>query len=360
MKDKKTKSLRYIMLIPAIVLGVIIIIISLAIFKWCFDDAFRIYITEGVYHGQFAVQNHTEFLEIVAEIIALIGAILLLSFVILGILLSKSITTPISYIETKAKDILNGNLNEDIVIETNITEIRSLTDTINKLSSDLRRQDKVRKQMTSDIAHELKTPITNVQSHLEAIIDGVWEPTPVRLESIKEEVERLSQIVLDLRQLCSYDEKSIVLNRTNVDIKSLIESNVESFRIQILEKKLLVTINGENVVANVDRNRIAQAFINLISNAIRYSDIGGKIEISVEKVNNQVQVSVKDEGIGIARQHMPYIFERLYRTDESRARATGGSGIGLTITKSIVEAHGAKIFVNSEANKGSTFTIKGL
>ena len=290
----------------------------------------------------------------------MVGIILFVSYIFIGILLSNSISKPLKYIENKAQDIINGNLNEDIEVETDIKELRSLTNTINTLSADLREQEKVRKQLTSDIAHEIRTPITNVKSHLEAIIDGVWEPTTERLESIKDEVERLSQIVLDFRQLCSYDDKRIILNKTNINLKILIERTVESFSGQLLEKNIEVFIEGEEVFVNVDRNKIGQVFVNLISNAIRYSNIGGKINIKVESIDGKGKVSISDQGIGIGKQHIPYIFERLYRTDESRARATGGSGIGLTITKSIIDAHGGEISVESEEGKGSTFTIKRL
>lgn len=360
MKERKIKSLKYRMIFPAIVISIVISTISLIFFKCCFDEAFTHYMKVNFANNSFSSESHLAFLNLVAEIVFMIGIILFVSYIVIGILLSKAISKPLKYIENKAQDIINGNLNQDIEIDTNIEELRNLTDTINTLSADLREQEKVRKQLTSDIAHELRTPITNVKSHLEAIIDGVWEPTPERLESVKDEVERLSQIVLDFRQLCSYDDNRIILNKTNINLKKLIERNVESFSGQLLEKNIKVSIKGREVFANVDRNKMSQVFVNLISNAIRYSNVGGKIDINVEEIDGKGQVSIKDEGIGIGKQHIPYIFERLYRTDESRARATGGSGIGLTITKSIVDAHGGKISVESEEGVGSTFTITGL
>ena len=354
MKVKKTKSLRCKMIFPAIIIAVAISAISLIFFKCCLERIFiqHVYVSSN--------KEHLVFLNLVAEIIFMLGIILFVSYIFIGILLSNSISKPLKYIEHKAQDIIDGNLNEDIKVETDIEELRSLTNTINTLSADLREQEKVRKQLTSDIAHELRTPITNVNSHLEAIIDGVWEPTTERLESIKDEVERLSQIILDFRQLCSYDDKRIILNKTNINLKFLIERTVESFSGQLLEKNIEVIIEGKEVLVNVDRNKIAQVFVNLISNAIRYSNIGGKIHIKIESINKKGQVSISDEGIGIGKEHIPYIFERLYRTDESRARATGGCGIGLAITKSIVDAHGGEISVESVEGKGSTFIIKGL
>lgn len=360
LKARKIRSLKYKMIVPAIVIGIAIAAISLIFFKCCFDDAFTQYMKVHFTNSSFSTESHLAFLNLVAEIIFMIGIILFVSYIVIGVLLSKAISKPLKYIENKAQDIIDGNLNEDIKIDTNIEELMSLTDTINTLSADLRQQEKVRKQLTSDIAHEIRTPITNVKSHLEAIIDGVWDPTPERLLSIKDEVERLSQIVGDFRQLCSYDDNRIILNKANVNLKKLVERNVESFSGQLLEKNIKVSIEGEEVFVNVDRNKMSQVFVNLISNAIRYSNVGGKIYIKIQKINGKGQVSVADEGIGIGKQHIPYIFERLYRTDESRARATGGSGIGLTITKSIVDAHGGKISVESEEGIGSIFTIKGL
>ncbi|MGL4452926.1 MAG: sensor histidine kinase [Sarcina sp.] len=360
MKERKIKSLKYRMIFPAIIIGIAITAISLIFLKCCFDEAFTHYMRANISNNSFSTQGHLAFLNLVAEIVAMIGIMLLVSYIIIGVLLSKAISNPLKYIEHKAQDIIDGNLNKDIKIDTNIEELRSLTDTINTLSADLREQERVRKQFTSDIAHEIRTPITNVKSHLEAIIDGVWEPTPERLGSIKDEVERLSQIVVEFRQLCSYDDKRIILNKINVNLNKLIERNVESFSGQLLEKNIKVTIKGEEVFVNVDRNKMSQVFVNLISNAIRYSNIGGTIDIKIEQVNEKGKVEITDQGIGIGKQHIPYIFERLYRTDESRTRATGGSGIGLTITKSIVNAHGGKISVESEEGVGSTFTISGL
>ena len=358
MKVKKTKSLRCKMIFPAIVIAVAISTISLIFFKCCFDRIF-------IEHMNFSINSSSsevdlKILNLLAEIIFMIGIILFVSYIFIGILLSNSISKPLKYIENKAQDIIEGNLNRDIEIETDIEELRSLTNTINTLSANLREQEKVRKQLTSDISHEIRTPITNVNSHLEAIIDGVWDPTTERLESIKDEVERLSQIVLDFRQLCSYDDNRIILNKTNINLKKIIERTVENFSGQLLEKNIKVFIEGEEIFANADRNKIAQVFVNLISNAIRYSNIDGKINIKVESIDGKGKVSISDEGIGIGKEHIPYIFERLYRTDESRARATGGLGIGLTITKSIVDAHGGKISVESEEGVGSTFTITGL
>ena len=279
----------------------------------------------------FYMQNELVFLDIVNKIILGIGVLLILASTIMGFIISRSITRPINKLMTKAKYISKGEYDKKIEINTDILEINDLINSINNLSQSIKEQENIRKRLTGDISHELKTPLTNIQSHLEAMIDGIWEPTEERLLSVKEEAERLSSLVSDMQKLNKYDESSIKLKKIEY------------------EKK--------NINLYCDKDKITQALVNILSNAIRYSNEGSTIFIEEKLKDNKVIISIEDQGIGISEEDLKYVFERFYRADKSRTRATGGTGIGLTIVKSIVSSHGGEVKLESKLGEGSKFTI---
>ncbi len=170
----------------------------------------------------FYMQNELVFLDIVNKIILGIGVLLILASTIMGFIISRSITRPINKLMTKAKYISKGEYDKKIEINTDILEINDLINSINNLSQSIKEQENIRKRLTGDISHELKTPLTNIQSHLEAMIDGIWEPTEERLLSVKEEAERLSSLVSDMQKLNKYDESSIKLKKDRVNISDII------------------------------------------------------------------------------------------------------------------------------------------
>ncbi len=193
------------------------------------------------------------------------------------------------------------------------------------------------------------------------MIDGIWEPTEERLISVNEEVIRISHLVDELKNLAKYDSDKNKLNISEVDLEQLIKNiiyNNESFA---LEKNIKIEYNLEKIKAHIDKEKISQVIVNLISNAIRYTNCNcerlGKIIIRLYKEENLIKISVKDNGIGIPKKSLDYIFERFYRVDKSRCRNTGGTGVGLTICKSIIDLHNGNIEVKSEVNKGSEFIV---
>lgn len=305
----------------------------------------------------FYMQNELVFLDIVNKIILGIGVLLILASTVIGFIISRSITRPINKLMTKAKYISKGEYDKKIEINTDILEINDLINSINNLSQSIKEQENIRKRLTGDISHELKTPLTNIQSHLEAMIDGIWEPTEERLLSVKEEAERLSSLVSDMQKLNKYDEASIKLKKDNVNISDIICFVIFQFSNLAKSKNIKIEYEKKNINLYCDKDKITQALVNILSNAIRYSNEGSTIFIEEKLKDNKVIISIEDQGIGISEEDLKYVFERFYRADKSRTRATGGTGIGLTIVKSIVSSHGGEVKLESKLGEGSKFTI---
>ncbi|WP_024615495.1 HAMP domain-containing sensor histidine kinase [Clostridium sp. Ade.TY] len=290
----------------------------------------------------------------------LIGVLILAIFfsLIIGIVLSHTISKPIIKVINATKLISEGDYSKKIIYKNKIEEINSMVNSVNKLAYTLSEEDKLRKILTKDISHELRTPLTTIQVQVEALIDGVLEPTEERLKSIYEEIQRLNRLVKSLENLCKYEGDIIKLNKEKINVKDLIETLCINFEKQILDKNISLKLYLSNSFINADKDKISQAIINIISNSIKYTNEYGHINISSYEDNDYTYISIKDDGIGISDNDLKYIFERFYRVDKSRNRKTGGVGVGLTIAKSLVECHEGKIKVNSKLNRGSEFILQ--
>ncbi len=314
-------------------------------------------VTIGYYGPYFYTDNDISFLNTLNKLLLLAAAIAgMLSF-IFGAYMAKRLSSPISRVIKTAEQISEGNFNDRVNEASSTREIIELTGAINTLAEDLGKQETLRKRLTADVAHELRTPIANLQSHLEAMIDGIWEPDAERLKSCCEETIRLSKIVGDLGTLARYDGENMILNKESIDISELIRTTVASFEKEFANKNITLVTDIQEQYIEVDKDKITQVLVNIISNAQKYTPEGGNVKISTSVDDDEVQISIKDTGMGILQEDLPYIFERFYRADKSRSRATGGSGIGLAIVKSLVEAHEGTVLVKSEQGLGSEFVI---
>ena len=311
----------------------------------------------GHYASTYYMENDVEFFNAINRIIIIIGVISISSIIIISIIISRSIAKPISKVSKMTKYIGEGNYKNKLNYKSNIMEIDDLINSINKLSNELNDQENLRKQLTGDIAHELRTPLTSIKGHLDAIIVGIWEPTNERLNSINEEVKRITNLVDELRKLAKFDSGKDNLNKEIVNLKNYIKSIVYNYEGKALEKNIVIKYQLENIEALIDKEKFAQVIINILSNAIKYNNGNNEIYIKVFKKNNSINISIKDSGIGIPKSEYKNIFERFYRLDKSRGANEKGAGVGLTIAKSIVNAHGGEIEVYSEINKGSEFII---
>ncbi|MDR0554692.1 MAG: ATP-binding protein [Treponema sp.] len=238
-------------------------------------------------------------------------------------------------------------------------ELAELARSINALSAKLEEGERRQKQLTGDIAHELRTPITCLQGDIEAMLDGVYKPDKEHLESCHEEVIRLAGLVRDLNTLTNVEWENITLNKTEFDLASLLRITAEQFKAAALEKNIAIRLDLIESQVIADYDRLKQVFINLLSNAIKYTDTGS-ITVRIEKAEEPKHVSVwvSDTGIGIPEDDLPHIFERLYRTDKSRSRSTGGAGIGLAIAAAIIAAHGGTITAESAGSGGVGTTFR--
>jgi signal transduction histidine kinase len=310
------------------------------------------------YFGPFFLnENDFRFLKELNTILITIGVAALILSIIAGYLLAKRLSKPILNTVEATKQIADGNYEIRLDEETNTRELDMLTGSINHLAASLQNLEMLRKQLTADVAHELRTPISILQSHMEAMMDGIWQPTNERLQSCYDETVRIGKLVNDLDKLAKIESENIKLEKSDIRLTELINKIIISFEKELSDKKLVARITGPDARIRADGDRITQVMVNLFSNAIKYSKEEGEILFEILENNDQTGFVLRDNGIGIPEEEIPYIFERFYRADKSRNRLTGGSGIGLTIVKSIVEAHGGTVKAESKLNEGSSFTV---
>ena len=360
---KKLNLNRKLIFYLALVMISVIIVMSLSI-NFMVENKFLTYISK-INKESLERYNITYlkdlFIKDIRNMIIGISLLMIIVVISISIFISQKISKPIIVVSKMTDSLKRGGYDQTLEYESSIVEIDNLVNSINDLSKELYNMEKLRKRLTSDISHELRTPLTSIQTHLEAMIDGIWEPTEERLISVNEEVIRISHLVDELKNLAKYDSDKNKLNISEVDLEQLIKNiiyNNESFA---LEKNRKIEYNLEKIKAHIDKEKISQVIVNLISNAIRYTNCNcerlGKIIIRLYKEENLIKISVKDNGIGIPKKSLDYIFERFYRVDKSRCRNTGGTGVGLTICKSIIDLHNGNIEVKSEVNKGSEFIV---
>jgi signal transduction histidine kinase len=275
---------------------------------------------------------------------------------VVTIFISRHISKPVHELTTAARQLGEGDFSYRVHY-TDKGEIGELASTFNSMAESLERAEQLRKNMVTDVAHELRTPLSNIRGQIEAINDGLVKPDEATLSSIHEEAMILSRLVNDLQELTLAEAGKLRLTLQDEDIRLLIEKTAASAHTAATAQEITLNIDLPEHLppCRIDAQRINQVLHNLIDNAIAYTPRGGTITIAARRIDQQVEISVSDTGKGIPEKDLPNIFERFYRVDRSRTRATGGSGLGLTISKGLVEAHGGKIEVESTKDKGSTF-----
>lgn len=311
----------------------------------------------GTYGPNYLNEHDQAFINTFNNVLIGVGFFSLAFALILGWIMSRWLSSPISKVIWAAKSISKGYYSERINQKSNTAEINELTSTVNQLAESLEKQEALRKRLTGDVAHELRTPLATLQSHMEAMIDGIWDADAERLKSCHEEIVRISKMVGDLEKLTKYESDKLVLDKELFDIAELTKRLIQNFESQFLNKGLNIKFIGNSTEINADRDKISQVIINLLSNALKYTPEGGLVNVIIKSEQNDVIIGIKDNGPGIPKEDLPYIFERFYRADKSRNRLTGGSGIGLTISKAIVAAHGGSIEVQSSPDTGTEFTV---
>jgi signal transduction histidine kinase len=305
----------------------------------------------------FFNENDFHFMKTLNTLLVGSGALSLFLAIAFGCILAQQMSDPICKVAAVAKRMSDGDYAVRIEEITSIKELEELMSSVNHLARSLGSQENLRKQLTADVAHELRTPLTTIGTHIEAMVEGIWEPTPERLSSCHEEIVRISKLVCDLESLAKVESGNLRLNKTSVNLFELTEKVIRNFETEARSKKLHVSIEGKCPDVWADRDRISQVFINLFSNAVKYTPPGGTIRVILSEGDNSSLLVVEDDGAGIPQEELPFIFERFYRADKSRNRTSGGSGIGLAIVQSIVTAHGGKVRAESRLEHGSRFQV---
>jgi signal transduction histidine kinase len=285
------------------------------------------------------------------------GAVLVA--LIVGVLLARSLTSPVRALTRATQRMESGELEQRVKIASK-DELGQLAQAFNQMSNQLAEKDRLRQQMTADIAHELRTPLTVIAGYAESMQEGVLAPTEERLALINHEIEHLQRLVEDLRTLSRADAGELALNRQSVSPAELLKQATATYRHQAEQKQINLSLDIEPDLPNifVDETRLMQVLSNLVSNAIRHTPENGRISLNGHRhENGWIALKVSDTGPGIAAKDLPHVFERFYRADESRTESDGGSGLGLAIAKAIVEAHGGKIEIESKLGEGTVFTV---
>lgn len=277
---------------------------------------------------------------------------------IVSLYVAKRLTAPLLEMKSAAVRMAGGDLQARTKLRGN-DEITDLGQSLNYLAEQLEKQEQLRKTMTADVAHELRTPLATLKSHMEAMIQGVWDASPKRLRGCHEEIERMIRMVGDLEQLTQLDSPQFQLHVRIENMAAIAAQCVETIRAAFERKGVHLRLlqGGEPLLAPADRQRVCQILLNVLSNALKYTPSGENVEVSVRQDDRKILIQVQDSGIGIDKDDLPYLFERFYRADKSRDRKSGGSGIGLTIARKLAEAHRGSIHIESERGRGTTVRI---
>jgi histidine kinase len=280
-----------------------------------------------------------------------------------SVLISHRVVSPVRRMMLASRRIAEGHYSERVVITGDVAlderdELGQLALSFNQMASRLERTEAIRRQLLGDVAHELRTPLTSIKGYMEGLIDGVVPAEAETFQKVAAEAERLQRLVRDLQELSRIEAGAYELKREPADAALLAREAASHLQRQFAEKGVTLRLElAEGLPAlSVDRDRLQQVLLNLLGNALQYTPAGGSVRLSLAREGGGLRVSVADTGIGIAPEHLSHLFDRFYRVDRSRSRASGGTGIGLTIAKHLVEAHGGRIWAESGGpGQGSTF-----
>lgn len=308
------------------------------------------------------------------EILLVAAALAFITAVIVSTFVTRRIVKPVQQMKAASQRIANGRYEERVQISGE-DELAELGRSFNRMAHELAQTEERRRQLIGDVAHELRTPLSSIKSVMEGLQDGVLSPEPETFASVEQEVNRLQRLVRDLEELSKAEAGQILLEKEQMNPKELVETAVARLRSQFADKQVTLSIDvpPDLPPISVDPARMTQVLLNLLGNALQYTPPGGQIAVQGSAITNPLPVNdendlpntdhrllitVTDTGIGLTADQLSHIFERFYRVDKSRSRAGGGSGIGLTISKHLVEAHNGRLIATSPGlNQGSTFTI---
>jgi signal transduction histidine kinase len=270
--------------------------------------------------------------------------------------LARGMTQPIRDMAKAADSLARGEYAGRVPVTTR-DELGKLAETFNRMAGELESVERLRRDLVANVSHELKTPITAIRAHLENLLDGVEEPNEATVGVMLEQSERLGRLVDQLLDLSRLESGAFALDLDFVTLHPLVDRVLQEVQVGRPDHGVVVrnTVPRDLPPLEVDRERIHQVLFNLVDNALRFTPAGGSIVLRAERADDLCQVSVEDSGPGVPEAHRPFVFERFYRVDPARSRDGGGTGIGLTIARSVVEAHGGRIWVDAAPDGGAAF-----
>ena len=286
----------------------------------------------------------------------LAGGLALLLGLLAAVLLAPALARPLRRLTESARRMQRGELDVRVA-PAGAPELRELGQAFNRLAETLEHLEQIRRDAAADVAHELRTPLAGIVSRIEAAQDGVLPDEHANLEAMHTEALRLARLIEDLGKLAEAQKPGLTLKKEPIDLRELVDERARIYTDQLQAKGIVLEERLGAASAYGDRGRIVQIVDNLLSNALRYTDAGGTVTIDVSQRDSVAVLDVSDTGIGIAGEDLPYIFERFWRGERSRARRTGGAGIGLAIVSELVRAHGGRIDVQSKPGEGSRFRV---
>lgn len=318
------------------------------------------YVIIGQYEPVLVSEQDINFKLSINRSIAISVVVAIAFAALISIYFSKQFSNPVKAVSETSVELTEGKYTSKTTMKSNVLEIDNLIKSINILGEKLKYQDELRKRLVSDISHEIRTPLNIFQNNLEAMIDGVFPVTTDRLNNLNDEVIRFGRLLNNLDALKELEETNVELLMKRVNLKDLITKLSDIFSVHSERKNITVSLRikpKQKYTILGDEDKLRQVFINILSNAVKFTNPGGDITISLDSDKNYIYLSVKDNGIGINKQDLPFIFERLYRGDKSRNQIEG-NGIGLTITKQILLHHSASIEVDSQEGVGTDVRVR--
>lgn len=309
--------------------------------------------------GDLLIEDLNEsFAVAVNQILVVAVAAALLTAVIVSTFVTRRLVGPIQRMKVASQRIAAGEYAERVEIAGE-DELAALARAFNQMAQTMEETEERRRQLVGDVAHELRTPLANIKGVMEGLTDEVLPADPSTFQQVEREVTRLQRLVQDLEALSRAEAGQLLLERAPLDPAAFIEDAVARLQPQYEEKGVALAVRLPPLpVVFADKWRMTQVMLNLLGNGLQYTQPGGEVVVSAVAEEERVAVRVSDTGLGIDAEHLPHLFERFYRVDKSRSRVGGGSGIGLTIVRHLVEAHGGHVWAESAGlGEGSTFTF---
>ncbi len=301
----------------------------------------------------------------VNESLGLAATAALLVAVLVSLFISRRVVGPIRDMMSASRQIAAGEYRERVSVRRgagpeDLDELGQLAVSFNRMAAELERTETQRRELIADVSHELRTPLTSIKGTMEGLLDGVLPAQAETFHQVYAEADRLQRLVNDLQELSRVEAGAYSLSLRPLRLPEL-AANVQSRLAQQFSEKgvrLEIDIPPDLPTFPADEDRLYQVLLNLVGNGLQYTSAGGEVRLSARRREEQIEIEVQDTGIGISPEHLPHLFTRFYRVDKSRSRAGGGSGIGLTVARHLVEAHGGRIWAESDGpGRGSAFIL---